>query len=261
MATVVQEFLGERSQLYKEVLNAYPHARDDEIKAAMNCLKPKKGERILESGAGSGLYSKVISDLIGIEGKLIATDPSGDQLENIHAFKKTNIQTVVAGADTLFVNSHPLLTKESFDAIWSCGSFHHCINKTQAFGNFANLLKKDGRLLIFDVFTGSSLAKYFDAEVSKFCLTGHEVAFLSHEFADSLCYLYGFSKPKFHDLNLLWKFNTKDDLGIFMYKLHGMTKTTIKDCLEKVEAFMKVEYKDNSYQLHVPLTILEANKL
>lgn len=260
MQVETKEFIGQRAQLYTEVLKEFPNARAEEIKLNMSYLKPQKGEKILEIGAGSGLYSKVLADLIGSNGELVATDPSRDQLENIQTFNKPNIRIVEAGADKLLES--PVLANEkgTFNAIWSLGAFHHCPDKSQAFCNFNQMLKAGGRILICDVFSGSSLAKYFDEEVARFSMTGHEVAFLTEGFSRSLCYLFGFTDPVFHELDYHWHFKTKQDLGLFMYKLHGMSKTTPEECLKKVEEFMEVECKDDSYILHVPLTILETYK-
>lgn len=260
MAVLAKEFVGERAQLYKEVLNEFPLVREEEVKLNLGYLKPERGEKILEIGAGSGLYSRPIAELLGSTGELVATDPSADQLENIRTFKRANMRMIEVGADFLLADPSLMKETESFDAIWSLGAFHHCMNKSQAFKNFHSLLKGRGRMLLCDVFSGSKLATYFDAEVARYSVTGHEVAFLTHEFARSLCYLFGFSDPKFHDLDYHWNFTSREELGLFMYKLHGMSHITPDKCLKKVEEFMDVERKDDLYILHVPLTILETYK-
>lgn len=261
MSLTTKEFIGQRSQFYKEIHNEFPNARNEEIELNMRYFKPQKGEKILEIGAGSGLYTKRLAELVGLSGEIVATDPSEEQLENIRDFHLQNVRIIKGAANTLIEESSLIEEKNSFDALWSLGAFHHCPDKSSAFHNFRQLLKPNGRIFICDVFSGSTLARYFDAEVARFSITGHEVAFLTEEFADSLCYLYGFSEPKFHALDYQWNFKSKKDLGLFMYKIHGMSKTTPEECLEKVEEFMEIEQKnDDLYVLHVPLTILETYK-
>lgn len=51
---------------------------------------------------------------------------------------------------------------------------HHCFNKIRAFQNFARVLKGGGRLVIADVYHGSKLARHFDTQVARFCVTGHK---------------------------------------------------------------------------------------
>jgi len=246
------EFIGIRSKLYKECLQEFPHARDEEINAIKKFLNPRSNETILEVGAGSGLLSEVLSEALK-NGKLIVSDPSAEQLQAVK--NKPNIQIVNEGTDNLS------LEKETVDAVCSLGAMHHCFNKTKAFQNFARVLKPNGRLVIADVFHGSSLAKHFDVQVAKYCITGHEVAFWTDEFTESLCFLTGFEKPKISRLDIHWKFNSKEDIGIFLYKIHAMTKTTPEECLRGAEEILGISKKDNLYYLDWPLKVIVTKKI
>lgn len=245
------EFSGIRSKLYRECLKEFPHARDEEINAIKKYLAPKDYETILEVGAGSGHLSEVLSKSL-LNGKLIVSDPSAEQLQEVISAK--NIQVLNESADNLS------LEKETVDAICSLGAMHHCFNKTKAFQNFARILKKNGRLVIADVFHGSKLAKHFDVQVAKYCITGHEVMFWTDEFVESLCFLTGFEKPKISKLNVHWKFQTKEDIGIFLYKIHAMTKTTPHECLRGAEEILGINKKTDAYYLDWPLKIIVTNK-
>ena len=253
---MIPEFVGIRSSFYIESMQERPEARKAERLLCLKHLKPQPGEAILETGAGGGFFTEIIADVIH-PGQLIATDPSHEQLASIQP--RSNLKTLPSGADTLPVDS-PLLKANSFDAIWSGASFHHVPNKTAAFKNYYSLLKPGGRLVITDVFAGSKLAKHFDLEVAKYCATGHEVAFLSKEFADSLCYIAGFEKPTFYDGTIHWEFESKIDIGTFLYKLHAMIKTTPERCLEHAEKILGVKYKNGLYCLKWPLTVLITYK-
>jgi len=245
------EFSGIRSKMYKECLREYPLAREEDLKVMKKFLSPKRYEIILEVGAGSGFFSALLADLVQ---ELVVSDPSNEQLLEVEALGRQNIKLVAFGADELN------LGKEKFDAIWSFGALHHCFNKTAAFKNFARVLKKNGRLVIGDVFSGSKLAKHFDTQVARYCATGHEVAFWTDEFAESLCFLSGFEKPKIEDLKIEWKFKTKKDLGIFLYKLHAMVKTTPEECLKGAEKILGVKKKKGFYCLNWPMKILVSKK-
>jgi SAM-dependent methyltransferase len=233
-----------------------PEAREEERLLCLKHLNPQPGEAILETGAGGGFFTESIAQAIN-PGQLVATDPSTEQLAGITLHP--NIKILPSGADTLPIGS-PLLKENSFDAIWSGGSFHHVTNKTAAFKSYHSLLKPGGRLVIADVYAGSNLAKHFDLEVAKYCVTGHEVAFLSQEFADSLCDVAGFEKPIFIDGTIHWKFKSKQDVGVFLYKIHAMIKTTPEGCLEHAEKILGIEYKNGLYCLKWPLTVLITYK-
>ena len=247
------EFIGVRSGLYKEALKEFPHARDEDFEVMKKYLAPKENETILEIGAGSGIFSKVLADILK-KGKLIVSDPSKEQLEEVEEWGKKNIELIEAGANTLN------LGKDTIDAVWSFGAMHHCFQKSKAFQNFAKALKKSGRLVIADVWAGSRLAKHFDTQVAKFCVTGHEVAFWSDEYAESLCYLYGFEKPKIYDLKIKWKFKSKEDIGTFLYKIHAMTKTTPQECLRGAEEILGIEKKNDLYCLNWPMKVMISKK-
>jgi arsenite methyltransferase len=255
---MVAEFSGIRSAYFKEILRVFPDAREEELELALQYLQPKQNETILEVGAGSGFFTGAIAERI-FPSTLIASDPSVEQLEEMPHLTAKNIRVVEAGGDNLPLE-HPLLSASGFDAIWSGGSFHHIRDKTSAFKRFFSLLKNGGRLVISDVFAGSSLAKHFDLEVAKYSATGHEVSFLTREFADSLCHLAGFQTPIFYDAPICWKFKKKEDIGTFLYKIHAMIKTTAQGCLENAEKYLGINRKNGLYCLNWPLTILIAHK-
>jgi len=252
-----QEFDGIRARLYKECLREFPNAREQDIELMKKFFAPRLGERILEVGAGSGMFSRHIADIIGKNGRLIVSDTSLDQLDEIKQMEKENIDVILF---VQFGSEKVDLEKDKVDGIWSFGAFHHLKQKVKAFENYSSILKKGGRLVIADVFQGSSLARHFDDKVAKYCITGHEVSFLSRDFADSLCFLVDFEKPKFYDINLHWKFNERTDIGLFLYKLHAMTKTTAENCLKGAEEILGVEKKGQFYCLNWPMTILITYK-
>jgi len=251
------EFNGLRAKLYKECLKEFPDARNEDILVMKKYLAPKPGERILEIGAGSGFFSKHISELLGDSGRLIVSDPSLDQLAEIKKLGKKNIDVinfVQFGSETVD------LEKDKVEAVWSFGAMHHMFQKSKSFENMGRILKKGGRIVIADVFSGSSLAKHFDDKVAKYCLTGHEVAFWSKEYTETLCFNVGFEKPKFYNLNLKWKFKNKKDIGIFLYKLHAMTKTTPEECLKGAEEILGIEKLGGLYCLNWPMKVFVSKK-
>lgn len=253
-----QEFDGIRARLYREAMKEFSDSRLEDIEVMKQYLAPKHGERILEIGAGSGFFSKYISDMLSDKGRLIVSDPSLDQLEEVRSLGKKNIdviQFVQFGSEA--VN----LEKDKVDAIWSFGAMHHMIQKSKSFENMNRILKKGGRVVIADVFSGSALARHFDDKVAKFCITGHEVAFWSKEYTDSLCFNVNFEKPKFYDINIKWKFKTKKDIGIFLYKLHAMTKTTYEECLKGAEEILGIEKEGDVYCLNWPMTVFVTRKI
>lgn len=248
------EFDGLRAQLYKEALTEFPEARKGDINLMNRYLAPKPGEVILEVGAGNGLFSGAIADAVLPGGKLIVTDPSQEQLFGVSDLKRDNIEVKTQPADGIS------LAADSINAIWSFGAMHHVFNKTASFINFFHCLKSGGRVVIGDVFSGSTLAKHFDDRVAKYCATGHEVSFWSREYAESLCFLTGFEKPIFYDFDATWVFNTKEDIGVFLYKLHAMTKTSPEECLLGAEEILGITQENGLFCLSWPMTMIVIGK-
>ncbi len=247
------EFSGERSKLYKEALEEYPKARLKDIKIMKKYLSPKKGEVILEIGAGSGFFSKPISKLVGNTGKLIVSDPSQEQLEEIKKLSKS-IEVLRKGAENVNLGGN------SIDAIWSFGAMHHCFNKKEAFQNFKKILKDGGRLILADVFEGSQLAKHFDEKVDKYCITGHNVEFWTESMANELCELVNFRKPEIYNLDIKWKFESERDVGSFLYKIHAMTKTNIDEVLRGAKEILGIKKVEDEYCLNWPMKIIITKK-
>lgn len=248
------EFDGVRAKLYIEALKDYPFARKSDIDLMLKYLDPKPDETILEIGAGNGLFSGHLADSLLPNGSLYVSDPSKEQLSGVTELNRKNIVIKNNGADNLE------LPDNMFDAIWSFGAMHHCFAKQKSFQNFNKILKTGGRIVIGDVFVGTNLAKHFDDKVAKFCATGHEVAFWSKEYAESLCFLNGFEKPTFIDFDANWAFENRVDVGDFLYKLHAMTKTTVDDCQRGAEEILGIKEKDGKYYLGWPMTFIVTRK-
>ncbi|KKW31902.1 MAG: Methyltransferase type 11 [Candidatus Uhrbacteria bacterium GW2011_GWA2_52_8d] len=249
------EFSGERSSLYKQALNDYPSARTMDLEMMTRYLHPSPEEVILEIGAGSGFFSGHIADALKPTGHLLVSDPSEEQLEEVLNLRRSNIEIVEAGAHEL-----TSVDDSKFDAVWSFGAIHHAFKKTEAFSHFYRVLKPGGRLIIVDVLTGSDLAKHFDSQVAKFCVVGHEVAFMSREYMRTLSEVAGFEQIEIVDLPIQWLFKSKEDVGDFLYKLHAMTKTTREECLRGAEEILGIEELHGQFLLNWPLSVLVCNK-
>lgn len=246
-----REFNWLRSKLYKEALQEYPKAREMDFEIMKTFLNPQKNETILEVWAWSGFFSWNIADNCK---KLYVSDPSKDQLQEIKNLNKSNIRAIQWWAEELN------LPENSIDSIWSFWAIHHCLNKTQAFQNFQKILKPWGKLIIVDVLSGSDLASHFDDKVAKYCISWHEVSFLSNEYFDSLCFSSWLKNIWNHDWDVKWKFKQEEDIWNFLYKLHAMTKTSVAECLQWAKDILWVTKNDLFYCLNRPLTVFIGEK-
>jgi arsenite methyltransferase len=258
---VNKEFVGLRAKLYEQAIVKYPLARFGDIKAMFEYLDPRKDEKILGLGEGNGYFCSSIAKAVGEEGVYLVTDPSKDQLANLEK------RTISAQVKTKISSIEELNLDDSFfDKAWTFGAFHHCYDQTKSMKTIYQALKNGGKLVLCDVFQNSLLAKHFDTIVARYCVTGHEVKFLSEGFAKTLCDLAGFKETEIMDLPLIWRFQSEKDMGDFIYKLHALTNLpgvkeekiakTITSCYD----ILGVKKVENCYELNWPMKVLIAIK-
>jgi len=251
---VTYEFTGSRAQLFAEALAQYPNARRDDFGLMHRHLAPRAGEHVLGFGEGSGYFCRKIAEAVGPSGRYVITDPSPELLCNIPqaVFNLPQVFTQIAPVEQL------AFPPESFDKAWTCGSFHHCPDQTRAIAQIYRFLKPGGRMVIFDIFQGTPLSRHFDSCVARYCVTGHEVKFLSKEFVMTLCFLAGFDERKVDIVNVPHRlcFDSEWDMGRFIYKMHALTRMrgTEKQCIARTIKSLKehlvIEREDEKYVLH-----------
>ncbi len=248
------EFTGARAELFKEALREYPKARRDDHILMRKHLDPRAGDSVLGFGEGSGHFCQAIADAVGITGKYVITEPSPELF--------CNVPQSVLDLPQVFTQITPIeevdLPFGSVDKAWACGAFHHCPNQTQAIARMYQILKPGGRMVIFDIFQGTRVSQHFDTCVARYCETGHEVKFLSEEFARTICVLAGFDERNVEFVHLphRFTFDTEWDMGRFFYKLHALTRMTgteeerIEQTVRALKEHLPVVKEGNQFVLH-----------
>jgi ubiquinone/menaquinone biosynthesis C-methylase UbiE len=247
-------FTGARARLFKDALTEYPNARRDCLGLMRRHLEPSAGEHVLGFGEGSGFFCRAIAEAVGATGKYVITEPSPELFCHIaqDVLDLPHVFTEITAVEDIDV------PKGSFDKAWACGAFHHCANQTEAIARIFRALKPGGRMVIFDIFAGTPLARHFDTCVARYCETGHEVKFLSDEFARTLCFLAGFDEAKVEIVNIPHRlcFASEWDMGNFILKMHAMTRLTgtteerIAKTITSLKEHLTVEREGDTWVLH-----------
>jgi arsenite methyltransferase len=249
------EFTGARAELFKEALAEYPNARRDDFNIMRQHLNPSPGDHILGFGEGSGHFCRTIAEAVGPRGRYVITEPSPELFCNIPqaVLDLPQVFTEITAVEDIDFAS------ESFDKAWACGAFHHCTNQTRAIAQIYRALKKGGRMVILDIFQGTALSRHFDSCVARYCETGHEVKFMSDEFARTLCHLAGFEDSKVEIIDVVPHrlcFDSLWDMGNFIFKLHAMTRmpgTTdqrIAKTIQSLQEHLPITVENGQYVLH-----------
>jgi arsenite methyltransferase len=248
------EFTGARAELFRDAMRDYPHARRDDFELMRRHLDPIPGDAILGFGEGSGYFCRTIAHSVGARGRYVITEPSPEMF--------CNVPQDVLDLPQVFTKITPIeeldVPADLFDKAWACGAFHHCPNQTGAIAKIYQALKPGGRMVLFDIFQGTPLARHFDTCVARYCVTGHEVKLLSEEFARTLCFLAGFDDAKVEIVNIPHRlvFGSEWEMGDFCYKVHALTrmKGTREECIartiEGVKEHLTIDHVDDQIVLH-----------
>jgi ubiquinone/menaquinone biosynthesis C-methylase UbiE len=122
---------------------AFEH-RDEIVKAC----RISEGMTVADVGAGTGLFSRLFSPLVGSKGTVLAVDISEDFLRHIHDAAQEqalkNIRTVLCKQDSVE------LPDSSVDLVFVCDTYHHFEYPAKTLASIHRALKPGGRLIIVD---------------------------------------------------------------------------------------------------------------
>ena len=135
-----KEFLGRFEVESREVFS-----RRKEIVAACQ-LKP--GQTVADIGAGTGLFTRMFSDVAGKDGRVIAVDISQKFLDHIQKTCREagqqNVETLLCKADSTE------LPAESIDVAFICDTYHHFEFPLKTMASIHRALKPGGRVILID---------------------------------------------------------------------------------------------------------------
>ena len=113
--------------------------REDGLKL-IKLLAPEKGDKVLDLGYGTGYLSKVLADLVGLEGQVIAIDP------NVEGLKVAKDKYTASNLQYLEGSSDNIPGKEGeYDIVFSNYVVQWIKDKGVLFKDIAQSLKKGGK--------------------------------------------------------------------------------------------------------------------
>jgi predicted methyltransferase len=135
-ATWVERFEHEGREVY------------DKRMQIVQALDLKPGMTIADVGAGTGLFSKLFSPVVGNTGKVYAEDISEVFITNIRKIAKQeglhNVEGVV-GTD-----KDVRLPANSLDRVFICDTYHHFEYPQTMLASIRKAMKQDGQLVVID---------------------------------------------------------------------------------------------------------------
>lgn len=135
-----KEFLGKFEVESREVFS-----RRKEIVATCQ-IEP--GQTVADIGAGTGLFTRLFSDAVGKEGRVIAVDIAQKFLDHIQATSREagqrNVETLLCKADSTE------LPPNSIDVAFICDVYHHFEFPLKTMESLYRALKPGGRVIVVD---------------------------------------------------------------------------------------------------------------
>ncbi len=106
------------------------------------------GQTVADIGAGTGLFTRLFSDAVGKEGRVIAVDISQKFLDlirtNSRQQNQSNVEAVLATADSV------QLPAESIDLAFICDTYHHFEFPQKTMTSLHRALGPGGRVVLID---------------------------------------------------------------------------------------------------------------
>ncbi len=135
-----KEFLGRFEVESREVFAL----RKEILKAC--AIQP--GQTVADIGAGTGLFTRMFSEAVGKEGRVIAVDIAQKFLDHILATSREagqrNVETLLCKADSTE------LPPDSVDVAFICDTYHHFEFPLKTMASLHRALKPGGRVILID---------------------------------------------------------------------------------------------------------------
>lgn len=106
------------------------------------------GMRIADIGAGTGLFTRLFSRVVGPRGKVYAVDISDEFVRNIvRLAQERSLKNIVGVVST---DKDVKLEADSIDLAFVCDTYHHFEYPQTMLSSIRKALTKDGRLVVID---------------------------------------------------------------------------------------------------------------
>jgi arsenite methyltransferase len=119
--------------------------KPEEVIAALDL---KKGEALVDIGAGSGYFTFRFAQHVGNNGRVYAVDINSDMIlymnRQIRDRKLNNVVTVLSAPND------PLLPDITVDRFFICNTWHHVENRMGYIGLMKKMLKPGGQIIVLD---------------------------------------------------------------------------------------------------------------
>lgn len=250
---------GTREKNYNKANIEYPQARSNEILLTLDLLDAKPGDTILEIGAGAGVLTYPIAELVTRNGHVYAADNSSNVLSRFGGNEEVDkpITPVHLSQDGRL----PEMVL-AVDKVVSLATFHHIEKKAKMLEQISARLKPGGTFVLADVERDTKTAAYFDGPVNRICSTGHDCKFLSLDGTERYLERLGFDIQFAKIVEVPWVFDSEAEAATFLRTIHdAKPEFSSEYCLKEAESYLGITRLQNrQIQLGWQLMFIKATK-
>jgi len=132
---------------YVRILESAERVRKLQVDRVIDLLGPRPGDKVVDLGAGSGLFTRPLAKQVGPEGVIYAVDINDELLAHIQeTAKEQNLKNI----KTVLASQYDPNLPEKVDLILICDTLHQIENPGAYLGNLADYLSDGGRVAIID---------------------------------------------------------------------------------------------------------------
>jgi len=135
-------------QAYIAMLENPQREEEQKPREVLAALGLKKGEALVDIGAGSGYFTFRFAPQVGNTGRVYAVDINPDMImymnRQIRDRKLNNVVTVLSAPDD------PLLPATAIDRFFICNTWHHVQNRPKYIQIMKQILKPGGQIIVLD---------------------------------------------------------------------------------------------------------------
>lgn len=121
----------------------------DDVRRRLNLISVEPGMRVLDAGAGSGAVARVLADLVGPQGQVVALERAAERVAFIdRKSRDAGARNITAVEGDLF---DPPVEPRSFDLVWCQFVLEYLAEPALAVEALATMAKPGGRLAVADL--------------------------------------------------------------------------------------------------------------
>lgn len=264
------ERLNTRWKNYRHANSTRPQARERELRALFQRLRPAPNEYIWEVGTGNGYLTIPIAQAVTAGGMVVTTDVEEGNIVDVEARRKSlglAIKTILLPVERpLLADGH----EASFDAIASIATLHHFDNRAKntgesgrrnALSTFYRMLKPGGRIVVADVMHDTAAQRYFDSiDNPRYCAPhGHPHDFFTLEKLAEVARESGFVNVSVTKEFVPWTFSSPEEARSFVHTIHNAICTP-EESFARAQEVLGFSKKGEKWELGWELFYLTAQK-